>query len=169
MEDMLRVGVFANTHGIAGEIKVFPTTDDVQRFKKLKKVYLDAGKELLEWEIQNVKFFKNMVILKFKGINNINDIEKYKGKDLYVTREHAVPLEENEYFLCDIIGAKVVTEDGKDFGILKEILQTGANDVYVVEMENQQEVLLPVIKECILDVNIEEKIVSVRLMPGLID
>ncbi|MBQ3602059.1 MAG: ribosome maturation factor RimM [Lachnospiraceae bacterium] len=169
MEDMLRVGVFANTHGIAGEIKVFPTTDDVQRFKKLKKVYLDAGKELLEWEIQNVKFFKNMVILKFKGINNINDIEKYKGKDLYVTREHAVPLEENEYFLCDIIGAKVVTEDGKDFGILKEILQTGANDVYVVEMENQQEVLLPVIKECVLDVNIEEKIVSVRLMPGLID
>lgn len=169
MEEMLRVGVFANTHGIAGEIKVFPTTDDVQRFKKLKKVYLDAGKELLEWEIQNVKFFKNMVILKFKGINNINDIEKYKGKDLYVTREHAVPLEENEYFLCDIIGAKVVTEDGKDFGILKEILQTGANDVYVVEMENQQEVLLPVIKECVLDVNIEEKIVSVRLMPGLID
>lgn len=169
MEDMLRVGVFANTHGIAGEIKVFPTTDDVQRFKKLKKVYLDAGKELLEWEIQNVKFFKNMVILKFKGINNINDIEKYKGKDLYVTREHAVPLEEDEYFLCDIIGAKVITEDGKDFGILKEILQTGANDVYVVEMGNQQEVLLPVIKECVLDVNIEEKIVSVRLMPGLID
>lgn len=169
MEDMLRVGVFANTHGVRGEIKVFPTTDDIQRFKKLKKVYLDTGKEFLEWDIQSVKFFKNMAILKFKGIDNINDIEKYKGKDLFITREQAVPLAEGEYFLCDIIDAKVVTEDGTEFGILKEVLQTGANDVYVVEMLNGKEVLFPVIDDCILDLDLENKVVTVRIMPGLIE
>ena len=167
MEDMLRVGVFANTHGVRGEIKVFPTTDDAQRFKKLKKVNLDTGKEKMELEITSVRFFKNLVILKFKGIDNINDIEKYKGKDLLVTREQAVPLEEDEYFIYDIIGAKVVTEDGKDFGELKEVLQTGANDVYVVETTEGKEILLPVIDECILDIDIDNKIVTAHIMPGL--
>lgn len=168
-KDMLRVGVYANTHGIAGEIKVFPTTDDVTRFKKLKKIYLDTGKEMLEWEIANVKFFKNMVILKFKGINNINDIEKYKGKDLYITREQAVPLEEDEYFLCDVIDALVVTEDGAELGTVEQVLQTGANDVYVVKGKNKKEILLPVIKDCIIDIDFENKVVKARLIPGLIE
>lgn len=167
MEDMLRVGVFANTHGVRGEIKVFPTTDDAQRFKKLKKVYLDTGKEKMELEISSVRFFKNLVILKFKGIDNINDIEKYKGKDLLVTRDQAVPLEEDEYFIYDIIGAKVVTEDGNEFGQLKEVLQTGANDVYVVKTTEGKEILLPVIEECILDIDIENKVVTAHIMPGL--
>ena len=90
MNDFFRVGVIANTHGIRGEVKVYPTTDDVGRFKNLKKVILDTGKEKKDLEIQSVKFFKNMAILKFKGIDNINDIEKYKGKELLVTREEAV-------------------------------------------------------------------------------
>ena len=167
MEDMLRVGVFANTHGVRGEIKVFPTTDDAQRFKKLKKVYLDTGKEKMELEISSVRFFKNLVILKFKGIDNINDIEKYKGKDLLVTRDQAVPLEEDEYFIYDIIGAKVVTEDGNEFGQLKEVLQTGANDVYVVKTIEGKEILLPVIEECILNIDIENKVVTAHIMPGL--
>lgn len=169
MEDMLRVGVFANTHGVRGEIKVFPTTDDVTRFKKLKKIYLDKGIEKMELEIQSVRYFKNMVILKFKGIDNINDIEKYKGKDLLIHREQAVTLKEDEYFICDIIDAQVVTEDGEEVGILKEVLQTGANDVYVVRTAEGKEVLLPVIDECVLDLNVEEKIVTVRLMPGIMD
>ena len=169
MEDMLRVGVFANTHGVRGEIKVFPTTDDVARFKKLKKIYLDKGIEKMELEIQSVRYFKNMVILKFKGIDNINDIEKYKGKDLLIHREQAVPLKEDEYFICDIINAQVVTETGEEVGVLKEVLQTGANDVYVVRTTEGKEILLPVIDECVLDLNVEEKIVTVRLMPGIMD
>lgn len=169
MEDMLRVGVFANTHGVRGEIKVFPTTDDVTRFKKLKKIYLDKGIEKMELEIQSVRYFKNMVILKFKGIDNINDIEKYKGKDLLIHREQAVPLKEDEYFICDIINAQVVTETGEEVGVLKEVLQTGANDVYVVRTTEGKEILLPVIDECVLDLNVEEKIVTVRLMPGIMD
>lgn len=169
MEDMLRVGVFANTHGVRGEIKVFPTTDDVTRFKKLKVLYLDKGTELMKLEVSSVRFFKNMVIMKFKEIDNINDIEKYKGKDLLIERKQAVPLQENEYFICDIIGSRVVTEDKEEIGTLKEVLQTGANDVYVVKTNEGKEVLFPVIDECVLDVDTEEKVVTVRIMPGIMD
>ena len=136
MEDMLQVGVITQTHGVRGEVKVFPTTDDVNRFKKLKQVILDTGKETMPLEIQSVKFFKQFVILKFKGIDNINDIEKYKRCSLYVTREHAVALEEDEYFIADMIGMEVCTEDGNIFGTLKDVIETGANDVYVIEMRS---------------------------------
>jgi 16S rRNA processing protein RimM len=169
MDNLLRVGVISNSHGIHGEVKVFPTTDDIKRFKKLKNIIMDTGNGLVELEIEGVKFFKQMAILKFKEFNNINEIEKYKGKDLLVTRENAVPLEDDEYFIYDIIGANVFTEDGKELGQLIEVLSTGANDVFVVNTSEHKEVLLPVIKECVLDVNVAEKTVKVRLLPGLID
>lgn len=169
MIDYFRVGVIANTHGIRGEVKVYPTTDDVVRFKDLKKVILDTGKEKIDLEVQNVKFFKNMAILKFKGIDNINDIEKYKGKDLLINREDAVELEEDEFYLADVLDAKVVTEDGEEFGVIADILETGANDVFVVETKEGKEILFPVTKECILDIDTEEKIVTVHILPGLLD
>lgn len=168
MEDFFRVGVIANTRGIRGEVKVFPTTDDVQRFTWLKDVYLDTGKEKLKLEVSSVRFFKNLVIVKFKGIDNINDIEKYKGKDLLVTREDAIPLEEDEFYLSDIIGAEVFTEDDEFFGNLKDVLETGANLVYVVEHEDR-EVLLPAIEDCVKDVDVETKRMVVNIMPGLLD
>ena len=167
MEDMLQVGVIANTHGLAGEVKVFPTTDDKQRFKKLKTVKLDTGKELLDLEIQGVKFFKQMVILKFKGFNSINDIEKYKGKPLFVTRENAVKLEADEYFIADLIGLKVVLEDEQMFGTLEDVITTGANDVYVVKSKEHGQVLLPAIKECVLEVKPNEGFIKIRPMKGL--
>lgn len=169
LEECLRVGVISSTHGIRGEVKVFPTTDDVNRFKKLKSVILDTGKDYLELELQSVRFFKNMAIVKFKGYDSINDIEKYKGKDLLVTRENAVELSEDEYFIYDIIGACVVEENGNKVGILKEVLTTGANDVYVVEREEGGELLLPVIKDCVLSVSPEDKKVVVNILPGLLD
>lgn len=168
MEDMLQVGVITQTHGVRGEVKVFPTTDDVNRFKKLKQVILDTGKETMPLEIQNVKFFKQFVILKFKGIDNINDIEKYKRCSLYVTREHAVALEEDEYFIADMIGMEVCTEDGNIFGTLKDVIETGANDVYVIENAEHGEVLVPAIKECIRSVDIEKGQMMIHLMDGLI-
>ncbi len=167
MEDMLQVGVITQTHGVRGEVKVFPTTDDVNRFKKLKQVILDTGKETMPLEIQSVKFFKQFVILKFKGIDNINDIEKYKRCSLYVTREHAVPLEEDEYFIADMIGMEVCTEDGNIFGTLKDVIETGANDVYVIENAEHGEVLVPAIKECIRSVDIEKGQMMIHLMDGL--
>ena len=169
MEQLLRVGVISSTHGVRGEVKVYPTTDDVNRFKKLKKVVLDTGREYIDLEISGVKFFKNLVILKFKGIDNINDIEKYKGKDLLVHREDAVALEENENYVADLIDLKVVTDDGKVLGYLTEVMETGANDVYVVETEDGQELLLPAIRDCILDVDLDEEVMTVHILSGLFD
>ena len=168
MEDFFRVGLIANTHGIRGEVKIFPTTDDVKRFDYLKEAYIDAGKEKIKVEVSNVRYFKNLVIVKFKDIDNINDIERYKGKDLLVTRENALPLEEGEYYLADIIGANVYTEDGILFGSLEDVIETGANLVYSVQHEGK-EVLLPVIDDCVKEVNVEEKKVIVHIMKGLLD
>ena len=169
MEDLLRVGVIANTHGVHGEVKVFPTTDDVNRFKKLKAVKLDTGKELIDLKVTGVKFFKNMAILKFEGIDNINDIEKYKGKDLLITREQAVPLKKDEYFICDLIDCTVVTEDGREVGKLSEVLQTAANDVFVVQTAGKKEILIPYIDDCVKNVSMEEKKVTIVLLPGMED
>ena len=168
MEQLLQVGVISSTHGVRGEVKVFPTTDDVKRFKKLKKVILDTGKEQLPLEIEGVKFFKQFVILKFRGIDNINDIEKYKGKRLLVDREHAVKLKKDEYFIADMFGMDVFTEDGELFGALKDVMETGANDVYIIEMSDGKEVLVPAIKQCILDVDIENRKMVIHLLEGLV-
>ena len=169
MEELFRVGVISNTHGIRGEVKVYPTTDNVRRFDDLKEVILDTGKEQLILHVTSVKYFKNMVILKFKDFDNINDIIPYKGMDLLVTRENAIPLEEGEYYIADIIGSKVITDEDKILGTLTDVLQTGANDVYVVKTKDGKEVLLPSIEECILDRDIENKIVKVHIMKGLLD
>jgi len=167
MEQFLQVGVISSTHGIRGEVKVFPTTDDPMRFKKLKKVLLDTGRERVELEVQSVRFFKQFAIVKFKGIDNINDIERYKGKGLFVPREDAVPLGEDEYYIADLIGMEVFTEDGH-FGVVKDVMETGANEVYIVESDEHGEVLIPAIRQCVLDVNVEEKKMKIRLMDGLI-
>ena len=167
MEQYLQVGVISSTHGIRGEVKVFPTTDDPARFKVLKDVILDTGKEQSPMEIQGVKFFKQFVIVKFKGIDNINDVEKYKGKSVLVTRENAAPLGEDEYYIADLVGMIVFTEDG-EFGVLKDVIETGANEVYVVDSKEHGEVLIPAIHECILDVNVEEQTMKVHLLDGLL-
>ena len=169
METMLRVGVISSTHGVRGEVKVYPTTDDPERFLDLEEVILDTGRERLPLKIENVKFFKNMVILKFKGYANINDIEKYKGRGLYITRDQAVELGEDEYFIADLIGMSVVAEDGTVLGTLADVMPTGANDVYVVRTENGKELLIPAIKECILNVDVEERAMRIHVMDGLLD
>ncbi len=169
METMLRVGVISSTHGVRGEVKVYPTTDDPERFLDLEEVILDAGREEIPLKIERVKFFKNMVILKFEGYDNINDIEKYKGRDLYITRDQAVELEEDEYFIADLIGMSVLTEEGEPLGILADVMPTGANDVYVVRREDGKELLIPAVKECILDVDVENQMMKIHVMDGLLD
>lgn len=169
MEDLLKVGVITSTHGIRGEVKVFPTTDDAKRFKKLKNVILDNGKEKIDIEIASVRFFKNMVILKFKGIDDINDVEKYKKAELYVTRENAVPLKKDEYFIADLIGIEVTSDEGEALGVIDDVLQTGANDVYVIKKAGCQDLLVPAIKACIKEVDIENQKMIVHLLAGLRD
>ena len=169
MEDLLQVGVITQTHGIRGEVKVFPTTDDVNRFKKLKETILDTGKEQITLEIEGVKFFKQYVILKFKGYDNINDIERYKGKSLYVTRANAVKLRKDEYFIADLIDIDVYDEEDKPFGVLKDVIETGANDVYDIKLKGGRSVLVPAIKECILSVDIENRKMVIHLLDGLLE
>ncbi|GFI22259.1 ribosome maturation factor RimM [Lachnospiraceae bacterium] len=169
MEDLLQVGAITQPHGIHGEVKVFPTTNDVKRFNKLKEVILDTGKEKIILEIEGVKFFKQYVILKFKGLDSINDIEKYKGKPLLVTRENAVKLRKNEYFIADLIDLAVYDEQDQYLGVLTNVIETGANDVYEVKFENGREVLFPAIKQCILNIDLESRKMKVHIMDGLLD
>lgn len=168
MQDILRVGVITTTHGIAGEVKVFPTTDDPNRFKKLKKVLLDTGRGMEELAIVQVKFFKNLVILKFKDHNRIEDVMAMKGRDLYVTRDNAVKLGENENFIADLIGMEVYEENDELLGTLTDVIQTGANDVYAVEMKDGREVLIPAIRQCILSVDTDSNKMVVHLLEGLL-
>ena len=169
MEDLLQVGIITSTHGVRGEVKVYPTTDDPRRFRRLKEVVLNTGKEKMNLEIEGVKFFKQFVILKFKGLDNINDIEKYRQKSLYVTRKNAVRLQRDEYFIADLIGLKVQDEDGKELGTVKDVIETGANDVYEVEMADGKSLLLPAIKQCILNVDVENGTMQVHVLEGLLD
>lgn len=169
MEQLLRVGVITSTHGVRGEVKVFPTTDDAERFKELKKVILDLGKEQKELEIESVKFFKNMVILKFSGLDNINDVESFRQKDILITRDQAVDLDADEHFIIDLIGLRVLTDDGKNLGILSDVMQTGANDVYCVKTPEGEELLLPAIKDCILNIDLEKQEMLVHVLDGLFD
>ena len=167
MEDMLQVGVVTTTHGVRGEVKVFPTTDDCARFKKLKIVILDTGREKLDMEITSVKFFKNLVILKFKGYDNINDVERFRQAKLLVTRDNAVELAENEYFIADLIGLKASSDEGEELGEITDVLQTGANDVYVISKEGTPDLLVPAIKDCVVNVDIEAGTIVLHLLDGL--
>ncbi|MCD8097984.1 MAG: ribosome maturation factor RimM [Lachnospiraceae bacterium] len=169
MEQFLRVGVISSTHGVRGEVKVYPTTDDPARFQQLEQVLLDTGKERVPLKIDGVRFFKNLVILKFRGLDSIEAVEGYKGMDLYVSREDAVPLAENENFIADLIGMEVRTDEGLYLGELSDVMETGANDVYVVKTPEGKEILLPAIRDCILDVNVEEKRMLVHVLEGLLD
>lgn len=169
MEAMLQVGAIVKAHGVRGEVKVFPTTDSPQRFFDLDSVYLDTGKgDLQRLEVQGVKAVNKFAVLKLQGIDSMDEAEEYRGKTLWVSREEAQPLMEDEYYIGDLIGMEVILEDESLFGTLRDVMETGANDVYVVETTQGKEVLLPAIGECILDVDVEAGVMTVHLMDGLV-
>jgi len=168
LEDRLRVGVVTSPHGVHGEVKVFPTTDDVNRFKLLKKVYI-SGTDLGEvFTVKSVKFFKNLVILSFEEVTDRNNAEKLAKKDILIDRKDAVPLGEDEYFICDIIGFKVISDTGEELGVLTDVLTSSANDVYVINDEKGREILVPSIKECLISTDIEKKVIVVHLLKGMV-
>ena len=167
MNDLFKVGVISSTHGIAGEVKVYPTTDDPKRFKKLKEVILEPEEDNKLLHVRQVKFAKNMVVLRFEEYNKIEEVQKLIKKSLYVTREHAVPLGENEYYIADLVGLRVISERGEELGVLDSVLRTGANDVYVIKTPAKKEMLIPAIGECIQKVDLEAGIMRIFLMPGL--
>ena len=164
MEDMFQVGIITSPHGVKGEVKVFPTTDDSKRFKKLKECFIEYNDELMPVKACGCKFFKNMVILKFEEFENMNDVEKLRKCKIFVDREHAVSLDKDEYFVADLLGISVVNESENIIGKISDVLETGANDVYIVKDDDGNEILIPAIKDCILDVNINERTMRVHLL-----
>lgn len=168
MEEYFEIGQIVNTTGLKGVIKVKPFTDDITRFEDLKTIYISMKNELREFPIEQVRYNKNMVLLKLKGIDTIEEAEKYRNLYLKIHRKDAGELEENTYFIVDILGCKVCTEQGEELGSLIDIFPTGSNDVYVVKNEEGKQVLLPAIKEVIKKVDIENKLIIVHLLEGLI-
>lgn len=166
--DYLTVGTITSPHGVKGEVKVYPLTDDVNRFKKCKELYLSVGNEYRLLHVTGVKFSGRFVILKFAEFETMNDVEGLRKKDLLVDRAHAVRLQKDEYFIADLIGLSVYA--GERFvGRVKDVMETGANDVYIIEKEDGKELLLPAIKECILKVDIPNERMEVYILPGLED
>lgn len=168
MKEYLEVGKIVNTSGLKGLLKGSPLTDDITRFEDLETIYIQKAKELIEFKIQDVKYNKNMVLLKLEGIDDITEAEKYKNCYIKINREDAVELEEDSYFIVDIIGSEVFTEEGEDLGKVVDVLQTGSNDVYTVKTLEGKEILLPAIEDVIKNVDIENKKIVIHLMEGLI-
>ena len=168
MEEYLEIGQIVNTNGLKGTLKVKPLTDDITRFEDLETVYIQKAKELVEFKIQEVKYSKNMVLLKLEGIDNIEEAQEYKNFYLKINREDAVELEEDSYFIVDIIGCEVYTESQELLGKVIDVFPTGSNDVYTVKNSEGKEILLPAIEDVIKDVDIENKKIIIHLMEGLI-
>lgn len=167
MQEYLEVGQIVNTHGLKGHLKVVPFTDDINRFKSLKTVFIDFKNELMEYKIQEVKFIKNLVRLKLEGLDNINDAEKFKGCYLKINRKDAKKLDENTYFIADLIGLDVYDLENHKIGILSDIFPTGSNDVYVVKQEDGKQVLLPAISKVIKEINIKQGKIVVDISQGV--
>lgn len=168
MEEYFEIGQIVNTSGLKGVIKIKPFTDDITRFSDLKTIYISIKKELKEFEIEQVRFSKNMVFLKLKGIDTIEQAENYRNLYLKIKRNKDEKLEKDSYYVVDILGCKVITDEEKELGNIVDIFPTGSNDVYVVKDELGKQILLPAIKEVIKEVDIKKKIITVHLLEGLI-
>ena len=166
----LQVGVITTTHGVHGEVKVRPTTDDIDRFRDLTEVTLSFpnGKEE-KHRISSVKFFKNQAILGFEDIDDMDTAYTLRNASIMIDRGQALPLGENEFFIGDILGISVYDEDGSLIGKCTDIIPTGANDVYEVTRDDGKRILIPAIKQCILSVDPDEGQMKVHLLPGLED
>lgn len=165
--ELIRIGAVVKPHGIKGAIKVYPTTDEPKRFEALETILIGTESKYESFTIEGIQYFKQLVILTLHEVRTMDQALDLQKKDIFITREEALPLEEDEYFIYDLIGLKVYTDEGEFLGLLKDILQTGSNDVYVVEKKGQKDLLIPVIKQCIQEINMSEKKITVTLMEGL--
>ena len=167
MQEYLEIGQIVNTYGIKGFVKVVPFTDDNKRFEDLKTVYIEYKGNLIQMTIEEVSYSKNLVLLKFKEAPDINMVEKYKNCYLKIDRKDAVDLPEDTYFIVDLIGLEVYTEEGRHLGYVDDIFKTGSNDVYVVKNYEGKQLLLPAIADVIKSIDLENKKIIVNLLKGL--
>lgn len=169
MTQYLDIGIIINTHGVRGEVKVMPLTDNPERYTKLKSAFIEGPAGLVEYHLSGVKYFKNFVIVRFKEIENLDAAEGLKNKVLKIDRANAVKLPKDSFFICDLTGCEVIEANGKVLGKLKDVLQTGSNDVYSVVDENNREILIPALKSVVNEVSIENRRITVTLPKGLLD
>ncbi|NMB96893.1 MAG: 16S rRNA processing protein RimM [Clostridiaceae bacterium] len=171
MRFYLEIGKIVKTHGVKGELKVLPLTDYVERFFDLKWAFVgNEDDNLRKYSFEKVRLQKNLVIVKFRGINNKTEAEVLKDNFIKVDRENAIKLPEDTFFICDIIGCEVLDEDtGNKLGVVYEVLQTGSNDVYVLKSDNSKEILIPALKTVVKKVSLEDQKIWVKLPLGLLD
>lgn len=167
-KERLEVGQIVNTFGIKGFVKIYPYVDDITRFDNLKKVYIKSKKNDEELQIEEVKYQKNMVLVKFKGIETVENAEKLRNSFVEIDRADAIPLEEGQYFIADLLGLDVFLDTGEKLGVLEDIYNTGSSDIYVVKNELGKQFLLPYIDEVIKQINLEEGKIIVHIIEGLI-
>lgn len=166
MKEYIQIGKIVNTQGIKGEVKVLPLTDDITRFEDLDMIYIEDQER--EFEIERVWYKKNFVVLKFKGINNINDVLEYKNKVILIPEEDAIKLEEDTFFIHQIIGLVMYTDKGEKLGIVKDVLQLKSNDVYVVKNEKKEH-LIPATKEVVKEIDLEGNKIIIEPLEGMIE
>ena len=164
----LEIGQIVNTFGIKGMVKVKPFTDDIRRFDELKTVYVEKNNNQTEYEIEEVKYHKDMVLIKFKGIDKVEQAEMLRNSYLTVSRDSVEKLEEGRYYIVDLLGLEVYTDEQVLLGTLEDIFNTGSNDIYVVKNKQGKQILLPAIQDVIKQIDIENKKIIVHLLPGLI-
>lgn len=168
-QQYFEIGKIVNTHGIKGELKVVPLTDDIKRYDDLEWVYIDINGKLEKYTIESVRYHKQNVVLKLNSVNDMNKAEVLKNSFIKIPRELAIRLPENAYFICDIIGCIVVDEANNVLGKVYDVIETGSNDVYVLKAENKKDILIPAIKDVVMNVDIANKTISVKLLEGLVD
>ena len=168
MTKYLEIGQIVNTFGIKGMVKVQPFTDDIEQFENLKTIYIKNKSEQKEYEIEEVKYHKNMILLKLKGINNIEEANLLRQSYLLKDREKEEPLKEGTYYIVDLLGLEVYDDNGNLLGTLEDIFNTGSNDIYVVKNELGKQILLPAISEVIKEIDIKNKKIIVHIIKGLI-
>ena len=167
MQDFLEIGQIVNTFGIKGMVKIKPFTDDIRRFDDLKKVYIENNKSRKEYEIEEVKYHKEMVLIKFKGVETVEQAELLRNYYLKVKREDEPELDDGTFYIVDLLGLEVYSDEGNLLGKLEDIYNTGSNDIYVVKNELGKQLLLPAISDVIKDINLDEKRIVVHILNGL--
>jgi len=167
MEEYFEIGQIVNTNGLKGTVKVKPFTDDIKEFETFKSIYIQKGKELIEFRIEKVGYIKNMVLLKLQGIDDINEAEKYRNFYLKINRNTLPKLPENTYYIADLLKCEVVTCEGELLGVVDDVFNTGSNDIYAIKDKDGKQLLIPAIKEVIKHIDIPNKKIIVKLMEGL--
>lgn len=164
----LEIGQIVNTFGIKGMVKVKPFTDDIKRFDKLKNICVEKNHTKKEYEIEEVKYHKDMVLIKFKNVDTVEQAEMLRNSYLTISRDSVEELEEGRYYIVDMLGLEVYTDEQIQLGILEDIFNTGSNDIYVVKTQEGKQILLPAIQDVIKQIDMENKKMIVHLLPGLI-